>query len=320
MRKPWYHILYTRSPLAKIIWGIIGVLISVVLVLFQFTLEEPRMAAQTENWSGRSVEKGAELFANNCANCHGADGKGLPNVAPAIHSKYFFTQRLTDVGWAGTLADYVELTVAAGRPSKTGMQWPQLMPTWSSRFGGPLREDQVEHLVNYVLNWEDDALTQTAEEDPFQCFIGVPTRPQADETKSPDALGIKSCAEDGRSRLPGEPPLAEVEETVPNAGPRPPQELFVSMGCSGCHKLDQDQTDDNQGQPGPNMGNLPETAGNRVDGLDAAAYVHQSIVEPNAFVNPGYVAGIMPQTFDQQMSEEEITGLVDWLLDPNRVQ
>jgi len=319
MRKPWYHILYIRSPLAKIIWGIIGVMISVVLIIFQFTLEEPRMAAQAGNWSGRSIEKGAELYANNCANCHGGDGKGLQNVAPALNSKYFFTQRLTDVGWAGTMGDYIGLTLVSGRPSTVSMQWPQVMPTWSSRFGGPLREDQIDQLVTFVLNWEGDAVEQTAEADPFQCYIGVPTRPQADETKSPDALGVKTCAADGRSRLPEEPPLAEVAPEAPT-GPRSPQELFVSMGCSGCHKLDQEQTVANQGQPGPHMGNLPATAGERVAGQDAATYMHNSIVAPNEFINPGYVAGIMPQTFGEQMSEDEIASLVTWLLDPNRVQ
>jgi len=318
MRKPWYHILYIRSPLVKIFLGVAGAMLAVVLVLFQFAIEEPRMAAQAGNWDGRSVEKGAELFSNNCANCHGADGKGLPNVAPALNSKYFFTQRIVDVGWAGSLADFVELTVAAGRPSKVNTQWAQIMPTWSSHYGGPMRDDQVQHVTNFVMNWQGAALAQSAEEDPFQCFRGLPTKIQ-EGAASPETLNIKICAEDGTAVMPGEPlptPAAPAEVT----GPRPPQELFVSMGCSGCHNLTQDQTANNIGQPGPHMGNLPETAGQRVAGQDAAAYVHTSIVDPNAYLNEGYVGGIMPQNFSQQMSEEEINSLVDWLLDPNRPQ
>jgi len=46
MRKPWYHILYIRSPLAKIFWGVAGAMLSVVLTIFQFSIEEPRMLAQ----------------------------------------------------------------------------------------------------------------------------------------------------------------------------------------------------------------------------------------------------------------------------------
>lgn len=45
-----------------------------------------------------------------------------------------------------------------------------------------------------------------------------------------------------------------------------------------------------------------------------------SIVEPNAYVVEGYVENVMPQTFRDQMSEEEIQLMVEWMLDPNRVQ
>ena len=34
----------------------------------------------------------------------------------------------------------------------------------------------------------------------------------------------------------------------------------------------------------------------------------------NAYVVEGYVAGIMPQNFSETMSEDEINGLVTWLL------
>ncbi len=318
MRKPWYHILYVRSPILKILFGIIGVMATVALVLFQFYTEEPRMAAQAANWNGRSIEKGAELYANNCSSCHGMDGKGLPNVAPALDSKYFFTQRMADVGWSGTMADYVELTLIAGRPSKVGTQWAQIMPTWSSEVGGPLRSDQILQLVNYVMNWQDAALAQTAAEDPFQCFKGVPTK-AGEGDKSPDALQIKTCLADGTSFLPGEPvPTPQPEDT--SAGPRDPAALFVSTGCVGCHNLNLDQTADALGQPGPHMRNLAENAAQRVAGEDAVTYVHTSIVNPGAYVVPGYINGIMPANFADQMSEEEINNLVAWILDPNRQQ
>lgn len=317
MRKPWYHILYIRSPILKILLGIVGVMASVVLVVAQFAMEEPRMAAQAANWDGRSIEKGAELFANNCTTCHGVDGKGLTGVAPALNSKYFFTQRATDLSLSGTLADYVELTIIAGRPSKVGSQWAQMMPTWSNRVGGPMRDDQVEQLTKFVMNWETAALQQTAEEDPWQCFKGAPTRPQ--EGSEPEVLGIKTCATDGTATLPGEP-VVVATPAAETTGPRAPQELFVSMACSGCHDLSQEQTESNRGPIAPYFGNLYQTAGDRVAGQDAATYVHNSIVNPNEFVNPGYVAGIMPQNFGEQMSEEEIQGLVNWLLDPNRAQ
>ena len=166
MKRPWYRFLYVRSPLAKIGFGILAVLVTIVVLLFQGVIEQPRMLAQTGNWDGRSIEKGAEIYANNCAPCHGIDGKGAPGVAPALNSKYFFTQRLKDLDYAGSLKDYVKLTVAAGRPSIKKSQWAQMMPTWGSRYGGPLRDDQVENVTNFVLNWQATAETQGTPDNP----------------------------------------------------------------------------------------------------------------------------------------------------------
>ncbi len=297
MKRPWYSFLYIRSSLAKLLFGIAGVLVMVGLLLFQGIIEEPRMAVQAGNWDGRSIQEGATIFASNCSSCHGPDGKGLPGVAPALHSRYFFTQRLADLQFTGSLNDYVKLTVAAGRPNNKNSQWAQMMPTWSQTYGGPLRGDQVEAVTNFVLNWEEDALTQTQETDPWQPFENAPTV---------DIYG------DGA--------VVVAEATAEPTGPRPPAELFVSMACVGCHNLNEPQTDTVRGPVGPNMGNLADHAGDRVPGEDAATYVHNSIVNPNGFVVEGYVGGIMPQNFAEKMSEEEINSLAAWLLDPNRPQ
>jgi mono/diheme cytochrome c family protein len=298
MKRPWYRFLYVRSPLAKIGISLLAMLLSFAVLMFLGLRENDRMEAQTLNWDGRSIQNGAAIFANNCSNCHGADGKGLPGVAPSLHSRYFFEGRLADLQFAGSLHDYIKLTVAAGRPNNKTSQWAQLMPTWSSRYGGPLRDDQVEDVTKFVLNWEEDAKLQTAETDPWQPFQNAPMTDiytgQAVEAAAPAA--------------------------APSGEPRPPQELFVTMACVGCHKLDQPQTATNLGQPGPNLGNLYELAGSIVPGEDATTYVHTSIVEPNAHVLAGYTAGIMPQDFSTKMSEEEINSLVQWILDPNRPQ
>jgi mono/diheme cytochrome c family protein len=291
---------FIKSPVLKVVLGILSSLVAIFLVMIVLLTEETRMEAQTASWNGREIENGAVLFANNCASCHGPDGKGLPGVAPALHSHYFFTERLGDVGWAGSLADYVELTVAAGRPSKTNTQWAQVMPTWGAAYGGPLRADQVEAVTAYVLNWEEDALTQTVEEDPWQPFQDV-SKPVEQQTIA--AVGGEAAA-----------PAGEPAAAAPTEGARDPETLFQTMTCVACHNLDADQTDSNRGPVGPNMGNLAENAATRVEGMSAAEYVHQSIVEPNTHIVEGYMAGIMPPTFAQQMSEEEINGLVEWLL------
>lgn len=297
MKRPWYRFLYIRSPLVKIGLAMLSVLVMIGLLLFMGLGENKRMEVQAANFDGRSIQNGAAIFNSNCSSCHGPDGKGLPGVAPALHSRYFFEQRIKDLEFTGSLKDYIKLTVAAGRPNVKKSQWAQMMPTWSNRFGGPLRDDQVEDVANFVLNWQDDALQQTAETDPWQPFQNAPMT---------DIYTGQAVT------------TTETAAAAPSGAPRPPQELFLKdMGCSGCHNINAPQTDTEKGTVAPNLGNIQDHAGTREPGKDAATYLHESIVNPNAFTVPGYNP-VMPQDFAQKMSPEEIDSLVQWLLDPNR--
>ena len=301
------HRLYTRSPIAKVMWGILSTLIGIIALLLVLVSEVPRMEAQTINWQGRSVENGATLFDSNCATCHGPNGQGLLGRAPGLNSYYFFTPtgRLADVGWAGSLEDYVKLTIAAGRPSKTDSQWPEIMPTWGGQFGGPLRGDQVEDLTLYVMNWQESALAQTPEEDPFQPFDDVLKPVEFQNT------AFLFLSDDEQT--------AALEEYKARSI-RAPDELWQSEACFACHNLAARQEDE-PGQNGPNLADLFERAGSRVDGMTAEEYVYQSIVDPAAFVVLTYEdVGQMPQNFAEKLSEVEIQDLVEWLLDPERDQ
>jgi mono/diheme cytochrome c family protein len=72
------------------------------------------------------------LYSQNCAGCHGADGKLGP--APPLNDPLFR---------AIVPLETVEQVVAAGRPGT-------LMPAFSSEHGGPLTPAQVAVLVNEV--------------------------------------------------------------------------------------------------------------------------------------------------------------------------
>ena len=292
MRKPWYTHLYVRSPITKLLIGIVSVGAGIILLALLGIAEPTRMAAQTDNWEARGVEKGATLFKDNCASCHGDHGQG--GAAPALNSRYFFTQRLDDLGYKGTMEDYVTLTVAAGRPSKITNQWNQVMATWGAEYGGPLRQDQVENVARYVMNWESTALQQTQAEDPWIPFEDTPSK------ATPEEVYADADADGG--------------EATP-AGPRPPEELFTSMGCAGCHNLELLKMQTTVRPVGPNMGNLAENAAVRIEGLSAEEYVYQSIIDPNSFIVDSYFANVMTQNFSTMMTEEEIRGLVAWLLD-----
>ena len=96
------------------------------------------------------------------------------------------------------------------------------------------------------------------------------------------------------------PPSTTAEEEAPAGDPAAGKALFASNGCSGCHTF---EAAGSSGAVGPNLDEA-------LEGKDAA-FVHQSIVEPNAEVAEGYNAGVMPSF--QQLSEDQVNDLVAFL-------
>jgi cytochrome c551/c552 len=88
--------------------------------------------------------------------------------------------------------------------------------------------------------------------------------------------------------------------------------LFATKGCIGCHT--HASLRNARVQIGPDLTHLADRAATRVAGLDARAYVRQSIREPGAYRVTGYTA-VMP---DLGLSDEEIESLVTFLLSPPR--
>jgi cytochrome c oxidase subunit 2 len=83
---------------------------------------------------------------------------------------------------------------------------------------------------------------------------------------------------------------------------------FGSAGCGGCHTFAPAGTD---AEVGPSLDNL--TADAEDAGEPVRQYVRQSIVDPNAVVVQGYQSGVMPTTFGETLSSEELDALVAYL-------
>jgi cytochrome c oxidase subunit 2 len=79
--------------------------------------------------------------------------------------------------------------------------------------------------------------------------------------------------------------------------------LFVQQ-CGSCHVLADAKT---QGQQGPNLDNV-------LPGKDAD-FIRESIVMPNAEIAPGFQPDVMPQTFGETLSDQQVQSLVDYLLE-----
>jgi len=62
------------------------------------------------------------------------------------------------------------------------------------------------------------------------------------------------------------------------------------------------------------MNGLGQVAGERVADLSAEEYIRQSVLNPSAHLVEGFADGLMPQDFDQRMTDAELNVLVAYLL------
>ncbi len=144
--------------LAQITVGIVAVILTLVIILFIAQNENSRMTREAMSQQGKSIEEGAALFNQYCSGCHGLQAKGTPGLCPPLNDAFFFNGRLQEVGYPGSLADYVRATVSGGRLISTRPdQFAGSMPPWSEDFGGPLRPDQIRNLTDFILNFEATA-------------------------------------------------------------------------------------------------------------------------------------------------------------------
>ena len=258
-----------------------------VVLLGIIALNEPvRMESFSRSYHSRQIEEGARIFENSCRPCHGPQGEGSP-LAPALNTASLFNgERLTAVQFNGTLEDYVKGVVSSGRPVPSeGANYPQRMPTWSQEFGGPMRPDQIEAVVAFVLNWEERALAG-AEPTPVsgEPMMGADIRvelPQGD-------------AERGRALADG------------------------TLGCSVCHSLTP------VGPAWAAIGDQPglgERAALRVEQADYAGeadtaeqYLFESVADPNAYLVSGFQAGVMPTDFGDRVTLQQMADILAYML------
>lgn len=94
---------------------------------------------------------------------------------------------------------------------------------------------------------------------------------------------------------------------VPGAKPPeveggPGAQVFAEEGCGSCHTLA-------AAKSGGNLGpNLDEVLPGQSE-----AMINEDIVDPEAEIAKGYPAGLMPATFGESLSKEELENLVEYL-------
>lgn len=90
------------------------------------------------------------------------------------------------------------------------------------------------------------------------------------------------------------------------------KELFdggVQPGCNTCHSLDAGVA-----LVGPPLAGIGAEAGSRVPGQSAEDYLREAILEPNNHVVDGFNANLMPSTYKADLSDQEASDLVAYML------
>ena len=271
----------------SIVLGTLALLGLTAALLFVAVTELDRMQTAQAAYESRAIETGALEFESRCRSCHGPQGKGTP-LAPALNAAALFDgSRVAAVGFSGTVEDFVRGTISAGRPvPSAGTNYPQRMPTWSDRFGGPLRDDQVDGLVAFVMNWEDRALAEGA---------------AAPELPADQAVGL------------------DITQTLPTGDAARGRTLAEgTLGCAACHTL---STVGPAWAGDGTAAGIGLRAALRLDepGYTGAAataeqYLLESIVDPNATLVSGFEANLMPGTFSGRLTPQDAADLIAYML------
>lgn len=130
-------------------------LMAAILVSFQmYMFREPaRVAAEEERDRILAVTAGRELYAENCAMCHGEEGEGVDG--PPLNDSTFLES---------TPDSRIFAVTSAGVPSTE-------MPAWNQAHGGPLTDQHIGDVVAFLRSWEGtapDRMAEAMEGDPQQ--------------------------------------------------------------------------------------------------------------------------------------------------------
>jgi len=108
-------------------------------------------------------------------------------------------------------------------------------------------------------------------------------------------------------------------QAAPAPSPAPPSSsggasaagarVFAASGCSSCHTFTPAKA---TGTVGPDLDKLPAEA--RRAGQQLEPFVRESIVNPNAYVEPGFPKGVMPANFGTTLSKHDLDALVQYLV------
>jgi mono/diheme cytochrome c family protein len=151
--------LESRVLVRYLAWGSVA-LVFIALWIPAYWLREPtRIASKKAKISADTVKEGKELYESLCMTCHGEHAEGGTRQYPIggvkrnyaepplryIYSRYVAAGRNKE-----DITQILYDAINRGRPPATPM------PTWGLAFGGPLNSRQVDALVAFLQDIQED--------------------------------------------------------------------------------------------------------------------------------------------------------------------
>jgi len=123
-------------------WKVVGVVsLFTLAILFPLSrvVEASKRDDATSMMQESEIAMGRDIYASDCAMCHGDLGQGVD--APALNSK-----QLLDV----TTEEHIYRLASVGIPGTA-------MSPWSEELGGPLTDEQLRAVAAYIMSWAPTA-------------------------------------------------------------------------------------------------------------------------------------------------------------------
>jgi cytochrome c551/c552 len=98
---------------------------------------------------------------------------------------------------------------------------------------------------------------------------------------------------------------SELDAVLANGNPANGETLLTTYGCIACHRSTTNIA--------PSFEGIAERAAEEQPPLTAAQYIHESIINPNAFVVEGYPPA-MPPNYADRLSDQELADIIAYLL------
>lgn len=84
--------------------------------------------------------------------------------------------------------------------------------------------------------------------------------------------------------------------------------VFAANGCGTCHTF---KPAGSKGTIGPDLDTKPAADAKKAH-MPLAAFVHESIVKPGAYISPGY-PNVMPKNFGKKLTKTQLDALVSFI-------